>query len=246
MSNGSRRVAGARGLNYFIYLLGIVVLVIVIGLVNSYARVRGECELTSAHAYLRSTSADIKLKLQQRLAIQQSQMWFPTWERVFVGGQWNPRDAWDAMFLHPIVPERNSGIQYVMRKELGKEKATELLGRGHQYVSGHLEIVFELFGPWLGWPVLATIGGLVGWLLRLWVAAVWEGRFLTAVTGGYVLYAFFLLILGGMPNFLVAWTFWVKAALFCLSYFLERAAFNSGRPLVPYVLQPEPAAKERT
>lgn len=158
----------------------------------------------------------------QRVLVQPVELWWTTWaglEQRF-GGSF--ADAWDALFVNPIDPTRNTSIQMLMIKNLGDQRAAELLDLGQQYTGGYPEVLFELLGPWFALPVALAFSVVTVSLLRLIVVSVCLDRPLTAAMGLYVFYGFSLLYIGGMLNFLLVWTFWAKCLLLVLVYLAER------------------------
>ena len=162
----------------------------------------------------------------QRSVVQPVQLWWMTWhslsERSTDAGL-----AWDAAFLNPLDPTRNTSIQALMIKNLGGARASELLDNGQQYAGGYPEILFELLGPSAALAVALAFGIASAWLLRLIVLSVARGHLLTGVLATYVFFGFSLLYIGGMLNFLLAWTFWVKCFALAVAAYLEN--FRSSR-----------------
>jgi len=192
-----------------------------LGLVNSYFFARAPRD-TIDDVDHRSLRTFVTGQLVQRVGVQQSAMWFPTYERIFHQNQWEAGRAIHWIFKNPINPHINPGIQYLMMRELGTSKTHELLGRGHQYASNHVAVFFELMGPVVAWPAFIALGGIMGWLLRTLATSIWEGRYFTLFFGGYLYYAMMLIAINGMVNSLIAYTFWTKFILFTLSYFIEK------------------------
>ncbi|MEO5883660.1 MAG: DUF6418 domain-containing protein [Caldimonas sp.] len=163
----------------------------------------------------------------QRILIQPSQLWWTTWESLKDRSTDAFDSVWEGALINPIDPTRNTSIQVLMVKNLGDERATELIGQGTQYNGGYPEILFELTGPWVALPVALAFSCITAWLLRLCVVSICRGRFATAFMALYVFFGFSLLYMGGMLNFLFAWTFLVKVLALFLAWFLER---NVGLP----------------
>lgn len=158
----------------------------------------------------------------ERTLVQPVELWWVTWQDLAVGVRPDSTLIWESLFGNPIDPTRNTSTQMLMVKYLGWERATQLLEMGQQYVGGYPEVLFDLFGPWLAMPVALMFSIPTALLLRLVVVSTCEGRILTALMALFVFYGFSLLYLGGMLNFLIAWTFWVKIAVLALVYWWER------------------------
>lgn len=164
---------------------------------------------------------DPQEKLIQRVLIQPVELWWATWDRVVVRGEWAPSLAWDLIFDDPLDASRNTGMQYLMVKALGYGRATELLSMGSQYTGGYPEVLFELVGPYAALPFALVFGLVTALLLRMIVVAVCRGNFGTVFMGIYIYYGFSLLYIGGMLNFLIAATFGLKLGVLILVYWLE-------------------------
>jgi hypothetical protein len=159
--------------------------------------------------------------LVQRILIQPGELWWVTWDRLFQYGNWTPDLAWELVFKNPFDTSRNTAIQYLMIKAIGFERAAVLLAPGSQYAGGYPEVLFELFGIVAALPIAFLFGLITAVVLRAIVLAVCRGNFGTVFMGIYVYYGFTLLYIGGMLNFLLVMTFWLKIALFAVVYWVE-------------------------
>jgi hypothetical protein len=177
-------------------------------LVNSVVNVRGY--------------DDPAAQFLQRTLIQPVELWWTTWDGLNDHTDQAFGLAWDATLGNPIDPTRNTSIQMLMVKNLGDDRATELIADGAQYAGGYPEILFELVGPWFALPVALAFGCITAVLLRLVITSICIERFALAFVALYVYYAFSLLYIGGMLNFLIAWTFWVKCGALLLLWFMAR------------------------
>ena len=146
-------------------------------------------------------------------------------------------EVWVDLFIYPIDPTRNTSMQMLMLRNLGYDRAKELLDMGQQYTGGYPEVLFELLGPWLALPVALGFRVVTAILLRMCVLAVCECRLLTAFMAMYVFFGFSLLFIGGMLNFLLVWTFWVKIAVLGFVYIVEHHFYAFGRRPVSYPIQ---------
>ena len=168
----------------------------------------------------------------QRTLVQPVQLWWTTW-RDLQERATDPSLAWDAAFVNPIDPTRNTSIQVLMIKNLGEARAAELLDNGQQYAGGYPEILFELLGPFLALSASLAFGVATAWLLRLIVVSTAHGRVATAFMAIYVCFGFSLLYIGGMLNFLLVWTFWAKCGLLAVAAVLERRAPRRPSQIAP-------------
>jgi hypothetical protein len=207
--SGDRKLAAValrRMRPLLLAVLALVLLLVLAALINSFTNVRAYDEADS--------------KFAERTLIQPVQLWWATWRRL-VEGDWDPAFAAAFMFLNPLVEDRNTGMQYLMVMELGFERANELLLNGQQYTGGYPEVLFELFGMQFGWVATAIAAFVTAWLTRLWLIAFIEGRYLTTLAALYLYFLLTLLMLGGMLNFVLPWTFWVKVAVLVVACVLE-------------------------
>lgn len=104
-------------------------------LVYSYTVVRG------------AEVAELQSKLVQRILVQQGEMWWVTYTRVFVHFDWNSSLAVFKLFVAPFDPNRNSTMQFLMEMGLPLERAQFILQQGSAYTGGWPEVLFELGGP---------------------------------------------------------------------------------------------------
>lgn len=171
--------------------------------------------------------------IMQRMMVQPVELWWMTWNDIGVGSHPGPAAMWNSLFVNPIDPARNTSIQALMLINIGEGRTRELLAMGNQYAGGYPEVLFELFGPYLALPVAAAFSIVTALLLRLVVTATCQGRVFTALLALYVYFGFSLLYIGGMLNFLLAWTFWLKLSALAAACAIERShgarARGSGR-----------------
>lgn len=158
----------------------------------------------------------------QRTIVQPIELWWATYEELDTQLPSSLDAAWDALFVNPIDPTRNTSVRLLMINSLGFDRALELADLGTQFAGGYPEILFELVGPWLALPAALVFGIVSAWLLRLMVTATVKGRIGTAICATYVFYGFTLLYIGGMLNFLLAQTYWIKCAALLVVVLLER------------------------
>lgn len=207
-------------------IIGILIIVaITIALTNSYLNVR-------------DFSAEESLwKLQQRILIQPSELWYATWERVMLRNDWNGSEAYQFMFNDAIEPTRNTGIQYLMLLELGYGRATELIvGMGSQYAGGYPEILFELLGPYMPFLVTLLLGIVTAFFVRMLLLAIMRGYFISVFWISYVYFAICLIYIGGMLNSLIATTFLIKVFGMVFAMLAESHLERHGLRLLPWVL----------
>jgi hypothetical protein len=161
--------------------------------------------------------------LMQRILVQPVELWYATWIHLNGDEHTTYLSSWNFLFSDPIDSTRNTSIQMLMVKNLGWDRAIQLLQMGQQYAGGYPEILFELFGTWLTLLVIPLFCIPTVMLLRLIVLATCRGWILTILMALYVYYGFSLLFIGGMLNFLTTWTFWVKIVALVSVYLFERS-----------------------
>ena len=180
-------------------------------------------------------SDDPLTSLKLRLLIQQGELWWLTYHRVVELGIWDFDQTFGFLFRAPIDPASNTSVQYLMYLVLGKD-AIPLLDAKQQFAGGFPEIPHEMFGGVGGVVAVAALSVIPALLLRLVLGNITQGRILTALWAGLVLYPFAIMYWGGMLNFVLAWTFWLKVAG------LMAALLLAHRPWRAWTLRAAPAA----
>jgi hypothetical protein len=178
----------------------------------------------------RFITPEVQKRFSQRILVQPIHMYFLTYDRVIGAGDWRPAEAADFIFDPEHKANANRSIRFLMNRTLPADRAAYLERVGNQFAGGYPEVLLELLGKWGVWIGVIVLAAISGFLLRLWMEAVLQGRFLTAFFSFYVYYAFIVMYVGGMLNFLVVGTFWTKVALLAFFAWLERR----GRPLLPW------------
>ena len=166
----------------------------------------------------------------QRSLVQPTELWWTTWDASCSSCDASDSLAWQLMFDEPLDATRNTGIQFLMVKALGYDRSSELLDLGEQFAGGYPEVLYELLGPILVVPAMLVFATLTVALMRLIMLAVATGRVLTMVFAVYVYYGFSLLYIGGMLNFALAWTFWVKLGALAAFWLIEGPWFRRFLP----------------
>lgn len=204
----SHRWNSSKNSVWYVISIAAIVFLVTFGLIyNSYANVR--------------LASDLWGSIEQRLFVQPIQLWWVTWERVTMD-QVDPASALYSTLWSPIMPGKNHGIQFLMSLEIGADRTYELLSLGQQYTGGFPEILFETLGPALGVVAVVASGLAIGYFNRIWIHASIEKRYLTAVFALFVQHGFNLLVIGGMINFFLTWTYWLKIAVLLICLNLER------------------------
>jgi hypothetical protein len=192
-----------------IVLIGLVAMLIGYALYTSYARTRVTLDADATERFL------------ERVLVHQGELWYTTYERVFLGGAWDARDAFDKVFINPWVPDRSSSLPHLMVLEIG-DPAFNILMAGSSYTGGYPEIVFELCGPVAGFIVLLIVNFLFAKLVLFLVTNILQGRYASAVFTFIPLYSVSIFYLSGMLNFFVQWVFWVKVLVGVIVWMTER------------------------
>ena len=233
LANGGGRVRRTWLIWLFLAVGGVAI--VGFSLLNSYANIRYE---NSTCAEVRPTRAvqrdlmfnemlnrfltpEVQHRFSQRILVQPIQMYFFAYDRVNDRGDWVPEETARFIFDSKRNNDGNRSIRFLMNRTLPAERAAYLESVGNQFAGGYPEVLLELLGKWGVWPGVIAFAAITGWLLRLWMIAVLRGHFLTAFFAAYVYYAFVVMYVGGMLNFLIAWTFWGKVVLLALFAWLE-------------------------
>lgn len=123
-----------------------------------------------------------------------------------------------------------------MFASIGEPRTSGNLSHGFQLAGGFPEIFFELFGPYWAWPFLLGAGCITAALTGLVVRGTLRGNYASAFLSLYVLYGFFIMYIGGMLNFLIAGTYWIKIAALAAALLIEARLARIDMPLVPWVV----------
>jgi hypothetical protein len=169
----------------------------------------------------RFEGAELLSKVSQRILVQQGEMWWMTYERVFVQGNWNGGMAAYKLFVDPFNPARNSTMQYLMELGLPLERAHFILGAGSAYAGGWPEVFFELGGPVGGFVLTALSAILFSEFMFLVVRCIVQERFATCFFLIPVLFALTINIAAGMVNSFIQVTFAIKLAVALIVYITE-------------------------
>lgn len=200
--------------------VGLGVLVAV-ALIHSYTVVRGaEIDL-------------VRFKLIQRILVQQGEMWWATYQRVFVHGDWDGALAMFKLFVEPFNPSSNSTMQYLMEQALPLDRAHALLTQGQTYTGGWPEVLFEIGGPAGGFFLVAASAILFSEFMFLLTRCIIEERYATCFFLTPILYAAAVYVVSGMVNSFVQFTFMVKLAVAVLVYVMEDRWRVSQQVLAP-------------
>jgi hypothetical protein len=189
-----------------------------------------------AHSYLvvRGLAGEqLYEKLAQRILIQQGEMWWMTYERVFVHGDWGADHAADKLFVEPYYPNRNSTMQLLMESALPLKRAHSILDRNSSYSGGWPEVLFELGGPIGAFVMVAVSAFIFAEFMFFLVRCLVEERFATCFFLTPILYGLMIYLGSGMANSFIQLTFALKLAVALLIYAAEgqwRAAVASSIP----------------
>jgi hypothetical protein len=218
---GERSRTLARPMRYLIVAAVGIVALTAIALVHSYVVVR-------------SSEIDLlQFKLTQRIFVQQGEMWWATYERVFVHGDWNGALALFKLLVDPFNPASNSTMQFLMERALPVDRAHDLIVRGQTYTGGWPEVLFEIGGPVGGFFLVAASAILFAEFMFLLTRCVLEERYVTCFFLTPILYAVEVLAVSGMVNSFIQLTFMVKLAVAVLVYVMEDRWRASRLALVP-------------
>ncbi len=189
-------------------IFGIVIIgfsVALFSIVNSYSNVRTVSDET------------VFSRIVERLFIQQGELWVEATNRVRQSKNEKLTTAMDYLFFKPIIPGKNTSIQYLMWLSLGSE-ATRVLDIGQQYAGGFPEIFLEVFGIYLFLPVLLLFGIVMAMVTAIFLASLRKGKLLSMLMAGFIMYAAVLTVYNGMLNQYFVLTFWMKMALLLIFY----------------------------
>lgn len=204
--------------------LAVAVGTISLAIYNNLANVRG------------FVGRDIWRQAFDRTFIQPSEIGWTSFERVYESNQTEPSVAFHFLFEHPIEPDRNSSIQYLMLATIGEPRTYDHLSRGFQFAGGFPEVFFELFGPYWAWPFLLGAGCIAAALTAYVIRGTLRGNYASTFLSLYVLYGFYVMYIGGMLNFAIAGTYWIKITALTVALMIEASLARIGLALVPWVI----------
>lgn len=191
-------------------VVGAVLILLVAGaILYSYVVVRG------------FEGAELLTKLSQRILVQQGEMWWMTYERIFLQGDWNSGYAAYKLFFDPFDPNRNSTMQFLMELALPAERAHFILQQGSAYTGGWPEALFELGGPAGGFALVALSAVIFSEFMFLIVRCIVQQRFVTCLFLTPILFALSINIVSGMVNSFIQVTFLIKVAAALIVYVTE-------------------------
>jgi hypothetical protein len=205
-------------------LAAVLAIVIIVGIFNNLTNVRGY------------QGSEIGSQFLERTLIQPSELGWLSYERVFVFNQWQPYRTFDFLFQMPLNAGRNTTPQYLMLQSIGEPRTLEHISEGFQFAGGFPEIFFELFGPVYAWPFIFGAGYITAGLTALIIKGVIQGRYASTLLALYVLYGFYVMYIGGMLNFVLTPTYWIKIAALMAALAMEISLARIGMPLVPWSL----------
>lgn len=188
---------------------GLVLLILTaIAVAYSYIVVRGE-------------GTELLAKLSQRILVQQGEMWWMTYKRVFLNGEWSSSQAAYKLFVDPFDPSRNSTMQFLMELVLPLRRAHYILARGSAYTGGWPEVFFELGGPVGGFVLVALSAIVFSEFMFLMTRCIVQERFATCFFLTPILYALSIMMVSGMVNSFIQVTFLIKVSVAVAVYVME-------------------------
>lgn len=190
--------------------------------------------------------AELFTKVSQRLLVQQGEMWWMTYERVFLQDRWNGVHAAYKLLVDPYDPHRNSTMQLLMEAALPQMRAHFILDQGSAYTGGWPEVFFELGGPIGGFALVAISAVIFSEFMFLLTRCLVHERFATCFFLTPVLYALQICIASGMVNSFVQLTFLLKVVVALVVYVAEErwrsdilGVLTSTRPPYQTLMQKE-------
>jgi hypothetical protein len=187
---------------------GVLFVLMAVAVVYSYTVVRGE-------------GAALLAKLSQRVLVQQGEMWWITFDRVFLHGDWSGSHAAYKLFVDPFDPSRNSTMQFLMEQALPLQRAHYILAQGSAYTGGWPEVFFELGGPIGGFALVALSAVVLSEFMFLMMRCIVQERFAASFFLTPILFALSITIFSGMVNSFIQVTFLLKLSAALGAYFIE-------------------------
>jgi hypothetical protein len=201
-------IASRKMLRYLAAGGAMLLVLIAVAVAYSYIVVRGE-------------GGALLAKLLQRILVQQGEMWWMTYERVFQHDNWSGSHAAYKLFIDPFDPARNSTMQFLMELALPLQRAHYIIALGSAYTGGWPEVFFELGGPIGGFALVALSAIVFSEFMFLMTRCIVQERFATCFFLTPILFALSILIVSGMVNSFVQMTFLVKVIAAVVVYVTE-------------------------
>ena len=215
----------SKGMLGYLAAAGLALVVLIAGAIAySYIVVRGE-------------GAELMEKLSQRVLVQQGEMWWMTYDRVFLQDDWSGRFAAYKLFVDPFDPSRNSTMQFLLELALPLQRAHYIIAQGAAYTGGWPEVFFELGGPIGGFALVALSAIVFSEFVFLMTRCIVQERFATCFFLTPILFALSIMVVSGMVNSFVQITFLVKVAAALVVYVTEdkwRSSMLFLRPAAPH------------
>lgn len=190
-----------------------------------------------AYSYIvvRGEGTELLAKLSQRILVQQGEMWWMTYKRVFLHGEWNGSLAAYKLFVDPFDPSRNSTMQLLMELALPLRRAHYIIAQGSGYTGGWPEVFFELGGPIGGFFLVGLSAIVFSEFMFLMTRCIVQERFATCFFLTPILFALSLTMVSGMVNSFIQMTFLIKVSVAVVVYLVEnnlrsRASFFKSIP----------------
>jgi Family of unknown function (DUF6418) len=191
--------------------------------------------VTYSYIFVRGSGEDLFAKLSQRILVQQGEMWWMTYERVFVRGYWDGAAAAYKLFIDPFDPSKNSTMQFLMEQSLPMERARAIIAQGVAYTGGWPEVFFELAGPIGGFLLVALSAILLSEFMYLVMRCIVQERYATCFFLTPILFALSITVVSGMVNSFIQTTFAIKVIAALVAYVVEdkwRASLFSSKKAV--------------
>jgi hypothetical protein len=194
------------------------------------------------HSYIvvRGEGGELLAKLSQRILVQQGEMWWMTFERVFLRGDWDGMLAAYKLFVEPFDPSRNSTMQFLMEQALPVVRAHFIITQGSAYTGGWPEVFFELGGPVGGFVLVALSAIVFSEFMFLVTRCIVQERFATCFFLTPILFALSIMMVSGMVNSYIQLTFLIKVAIALVVHIVEDK-WRSNLFLSPSISGPEKA-----
>jgi hypothetical protein len=157
--------------------------------------------------------------LEQRVLIAPSQLVWSAYERIFSQSGWTPLEAFQLTIFDPLPMDANPSVNYLMYQELGPCVVNYAAG----FTDAYPGIVFELFGPYMTFPILCVMGFVYAYTLYRLVKYTAQQKFMPASLFFFVVQALTMFFVQGQLLFLTSSKFYCKIAIvYLLMQFISR------------------------
>ncbi|MBA3936547.1 MAG: hypothetical protein H0X38_03720 [Planctomycetes bacterium] len=153
-------------------------------------------------------------KFRDRVLVQTSEMWWVTYQKVLVADEPDMARAFKEIFIDPPLLDKNTSIQYLMRRAVGDDRANFAIRQGTLYGGGFPEVMFEISGRYWGFVLTAVMSMLAALVFYVVAHETMRGHVISPFLGFCVLYPLLVFHVSGQLQYMCRLQYYAKLALF--------------------------------